>query len=115
MCITDGVFDGSYVDMVYTMLPELKTSQRGVFEKRAFPTLEKCSIYRTRRNTGVWTIRPRCCSSDKNIKDETLEAAKARVNCHDVVNMQYTSGTTGFPKGVMLTHYNIANNGFFDG
>ena len=47
MCITDGVFDGSYVDMVYTMLPELKTSQRGVFEKQAFPTLEKCSIYRT--------------------------------------------------------------------
>ena len=35
----------------------------------------------------------------QNIKDETLEAAKARVNCHDVVNMQYTSGTTGFPKG----------------
>ena len=46
--------------------------------------------------------------------DELLEA-KAKVNCHDTVNMQYTSGTTGFPKGVMLTHYNISNNGFLTG
>ena len=35
----------------------------------------------------------------------------AQVSPHDVCNMQYTSGTTGFPKGVMLTHYNVVNNG----
>jgi fatty-acyl-CoA synthase len=51
----------------------------------------------------------------KNIDDEKLTDAKKKVSCHDVVNMQYTSGTTGFPKGVMLTHYNIANDGFFTG
>ena len=39
MCITDGVFDGSYVDMVYTMLPELKTSQRGYLKSERFPRL----------------------------------------------------------------------------
>ena len=46
-----------------------------------------------------------------NIDDEELTEAKQKVDCHDVVNMQYTSGTTGFPKGVMLTHYNVVNNG----
>ena len=50
-----------------------------------------------------------------NIDDDELLEAKAKVNCHDTVNMQYTSGTTGFPKGVMLTHYNISNNGFLTG
>lgn len=64
MCITDGVFDGSYVDMVYTMLPELKTSQRGYLKSKRFPRLRNVVIS-DRRNTGVCTIRPRCCSSDK--------------------------------------------------
>ena len=90
LCITDGVFDGSYVDMVYTMLPELKESQRGYLKSKRFPVL-------------------------KNVVDETLLEAKKLVTPHDVVNMQYTSGTTGFPKGVMLTHYNIANNGLLTG
>ena len=42
---------------------------------------------------------------------EEVYRRAAAVDCHDVANMQYTSGTTGFPKGVMLTHYNIVNNG----
>ncbi|MBH0158484.1 AMP-binding protein [Fictibacillus sp. 5RED26] len=44
------------------------------------------------------------------ISDEELEIRETSLHCDDVINMQYTSGTTGFPKGVMLTHYNIVNN-----
>ncbi len=49
------------------------------------------------------------------LDDTTLNEIKAEISCRDVVNMQYTSGTTGFPKGVMLTHHNIVNNGFATG
>ena len=51
----------------------------------------------------------------QNVDDEELDEMKKNVTCHDVCNMQYTSGTTGFPKGVMLTHYGIANDGYFNG
>lgn len=44
------------------------------------------------------------------ISDEALQEREDSLHCDDVINMQYTSGTTGFPKGVMLTHYNIVNN-----
>ena len=47
----------------------------------------------------------------EQIPDEALREIGESLSCHDVINMQYTSGTTGFPKGVMLRHYNILNNG----
>ncbi len=47
----------------------------------------------------------------KRITDSELEERMNSLDDQDVINMQYTSGTTGFPKGVMLTHHNIVNNG----
>lgn len=47
--------------------------------------------------------------------DIVYRRMQAEVSSSDVVNMQYTSGTTGFPKGVMLTHFNIVNNGYAAG
>ena len=114
LCITEGVFDSNYIDMVYTMLPELKESQRGYLHSERFPYLRNVVYIGQEKYRGMYNTAEILLLGD-NVGEEDLLEAKRQVTCHDVVNMQYTSGTTGFPKGVMLTHYNIANNGFFTG
>ena len=114
LCITEGVFDGSYVDMVYEMAPELRDSQRGYMNSRRFPRLKNVVYIGQEKFRGMYNTLE-ILLLGRNIDNRMLEETKKQVNCHDVVNMQYTSGTTGFPKGVMLTHYNIANNGYLTG
>jgi fatty-acyl-CoA synthase len=114
LCITDGVFDGNYIDMTYTMLPELRESQRGYLISKRFPMMKNVVYIGQEKYRGMYNT-PELLLLGENIDDKTLEEAKKKVSCYDVVNMQYTSGTTGFPKGVMLTHHNISNNGFFTG
>ncbi len=114
LCITEGIFDGSYVDMVYTMLPELKDSQRGYLHSERFPFLKNVVYIGQEKYRGFYNT-PELLLLGANVNDQHLIEAKKQVSCYDVVNMQYTSGTTGFPKGVMLTHHNIANNGYFTG
>ncbi|MDR0732839.1 MAG: AMP-binding protein [Dysgonamonadaceae bacterium] len=114
LCITEGVFDGSYVDMVNAMLPELKTSQRGYVNSRRFPHLKNVVFIGQEKYRGMYNTAELLLLG-KNVSGGKLDELKSKVNCRHVVNMQYTSGTTGFPKGVMLTHYNIVNNGYFTG
>ena len=114
LCIIDGTFESDYIQMTYNMLPELKTCQRGHLKSEKFPYMKNVVYIGQEKHRGMYNTAE-ILLLGSNIKDEVLETAKSDVDCHDVVNMQYTSGTTGFPKGVMLTHHNIANNGFLTG
>ncbi len=114
LCITDGTWDCNYVDMTYTMLPELKTCERGHLNSERFPHLKNVVYIGMEKYRGMFNTAELLLLG-QNVEDETLLELKRQVSCHDVCNMQYTSGTTGFPKGVMLTHFGIANDGYFTG
>ena len=81
-----------------TMLPELKTLQAGGHEEQT-SLHAQCGVHRSGKIPEC--IHGKILLLGSNIDDEEL-INKELVSCHDTVNMQYTSGTTGFPKGVML-------------
>src|SRR5690554_3987864 len=114
LCMTDGVPGSNYTDIIYELLPELRTTQRGKLKSDRFPELKNVVYIGQEKYRGMYNTAE-ILLLGKNVHDDAFRRLRALSTAHDVVNMQYTSGTTGFPKGVMLTHHNIANNGYLTG
>lgn len=110
MCITSGYRDSDFVNMIYELVPEMRMQERGKLNSEKFPLLKNLVYIGHEKLRGMYNTAE-MIQLGSNLGDDALNRAKAEVSCYDVVNMQYTSGTTGFPKGVMLTHHNIVNNG----
>lgn len=115
LCIIDRDRSSDFVGMVYNMLPELKTCQRGHLNSSKFPVMKNVVFIGQEKYRGMYNIPELLLLGKNSLREEEYIGIKKSVSCHDVVNMQYTSGTTGFPKGVMLSHHNITNNGFLTG
>ncbi len=114
IAIVDGLRDVSYIDVMYELVPELREHPRGHLKSARFPRLKNVVYLGQEKHRGMYTSME-LFQLGGSFGDEELDKLKAKVKNTDVVNMQYTSGTTGFPKGVMLTHRNILNNGFYIG
>jgi len=106
--------DVNYVDTLYSVVPELKNAEPGKLKSEKLPFLKNIVFIGEGKHPGMFSFRE-IMELGKGVSDKELAEARAKVKPHDVINMQYTSGTTGFPKGVMLTHYNIVNNARFTG
>lgn len=100
----------SYLEILKQICPQLETSKKGKLESDVLPYLKNIIVISNEEQLGCYTWKE-VMNLGKSITGEMLNKRKMELEVHDVINMQYTSGTTGFPKGVMLSHHNIVNNG----
>ena len=112
--IIDGFREIDYIATLYELVPELKTSERGYLKAEKYPHLRRILFLGQEKHRGMYSV-PEIMAMSVMVSDADYQARQDSLDPHDVVNMQYTSGTTGFPKGVQLTHHNILNNGYWIG
>ena len=109
-----------YVGMTNEVMPELKDSAPGELRSSTLPYMRNVifisppSAPETKTPDGMWSwkdVREKC----SEISKADLANRQASCDPNDTINIQYTSGTTGNPKGAMLTHYNLVANGYYTG
>ncbi len=108
----------NYPEMLVELIPELK-KQASTLTSAAFPDLKRIVLYdplkpkQTVAPEAGFLVWQDFLELGKGVSDTKLNEATASLDCDDPINIQYTSGTTGFPKAVVLTHHNILNNAYF--
>ena len=114
LIMTEGSKDCNYGEIIAELCPELENIKPGTpLHAKRLPFM---------RNVITVGFKQKGCLTWNGAVERATEVPlsevqrmAAAVDKDDVCNMQYTSGTTGFPKGVMLTHYNVVNNGKYIG
>jgi fatty-acyl-CoA synthase len=101
----------NYLESLYGVAPEIKTVNDPLNESlsaASLPRLKRAVLIGKEPRQGLSLFSDVMALADR-VSDDELKARQSSVSPRDVAMMQYTSGTTGFPKGVMLTHYNLIN------
>ena len=110
LILTGGVRDADeYLKVVNKVCPDLKDSEPGKLKNAKLPFLKNVIYLGKDKVPGMYNWDD-IMEMGKQVSDDALKARLDSLDADDVINMQYTSGTTGFPKGVMLSHTNLIGN-----
>ena len=119
VCAIPGFRSSDYVAILSEIAPELKGQEPQALRPAALPHLRRVVLWdpvdpaATIRPSAGFTLWGELLAAGEDVPAGRLDEIAAGVDPDDPVNIQYTSGTTGFPKAVVLTHHNLLNNAWF--
>ena len=117
--VIPGFKTSDYVAMLVDLMPELEEDAGGEVKFMELPAMRHVVLYdpanpeKTERPHPGFTLWQEVLKKGEEITKGQLDAITQSLDTDDAINIQYTSGTTGFPKAVVLSHHNILNNAWF--
>jgi len=114
LIISPSFKTSDYVAMVRSLAPEIDSAEPGQLKAEKLPHLRTVIRMGEAATPGMYNFDAVAALAGES-HHQQLAALAGELQFDDAINVQFTSGTTGFPKGATLTHHNILNNGYFVG